>query len=61
MTGYSAAYFLGEDSAAAAALKVTATARLEAEAALVMPGSEPARRRRPGSSRWAGWPLTSPR
>jgi uncharacterized protein with von Willebrand factor type A (vWA) domain len=35
------AYFLGEDSAAAAALRVTATARLEAEAALVMPGSEP--------------------
>jgi uncharacterized protein len=35
------AYFLGEDSAAAAALKVTATARLEAETALVTPGSEP--------------------
>jgi hypothetical protein len=35
------AYFLGEGSAAAAVLRVTATARLEAEAALVMPGSEP--------------------
>jgi uncharacterized protein len=35
------AYFLAEGSVAADALKVTATARLEAEAALVMPGTEP--------------------
>jgi len=35
------AYFLGAESAARDQLKITATARLAAEAALVMPGSEP--------------------
>jgi uncharacterized protein with von Willebrand factor type A (vWA) domain len=35
------AYFLGGDPAAREQLKITPAARLEAEAALVMPGSEP--------------------